>query len=192
MDKIPERYVSLEEYFLLEETGEEKHEYYHGAIYDMTGASRWHNLIAINVGSILHTQLREKPCTVYPGELRLKVEAAGSYTYPDVQVVCGSFRYADGRTDTVTNPTLIIEVLSPSTEAYDRGKKFQQYRTIESLQAYLLIAQDSMHAELYLRQEEHRWQLVEYSQPEQQIVLAAIGCTLPLAAIYEKVEFDEG
>lgn len=192
MNAVPERYISLDEYFLLEEAGEGKHEYYSGAIYDMTGASRWHNLLAANVVGMLHAQLRGKSCTVYLSDLRLKVEATGLYTYPDAQVVCGDFHYADGRTDTVTNPTVIVEVLSPSTEAYDRGKKFQQYRTIASLREYLLISQDNMHVEHYQRQDEHRWQLTEYSQPAQQVVLTAIGCTLSLAAIYEKVEFEEG
>jgi len=191
MSAVPERFLSLEEYFLLEETGETKHEYYQGAAYAMTGGSLAHNLIVANIIGQLYRQLDGKACTVYPSDLRLKVEATGLYTYPDVLVICGPARTADRRNDTVTNPSVLIEVLSPSTEDYDRGKKFQHYRTIETLRDYLVIAQDSIHVEHYSRQEKHQWLLREFTQAEGVMHLASIGCSLPLAAVYEKVAFDE-
>ena len=119
------------------------------------------------------------------------METTGLYTYPDVMVICGEIHYADKRKDTATDPSVIIEVLSPSTEDYVRGKKFQHYRTIASLQEFLIIAQDSMYVEHYVRQEAHRWTLIEFTQSKQQIQLAAICCTLAMTAIYEKVDFTE-
>ena len=157
MSAVPERSYSLQDYFLLEETSEIRHEFLHGAIYDMTGANVRHNMIVANVISNIHAQLRGKSCTVFPSDLRIKVEATGLYTYPDISVICGDIRYADAREDTVTNPSVIIEVLSPSTENYDRGKKFQHYRTVETLSEYLVIAQDSARVEYYRRQEAHQW-----------------------------------
>ncbi len=191
MSAQPERYISIEEYFQLEESGEGKHEYYQGAIYAMTGASTRHNLIAVNITSALHPQLRGKSCIVYPSDLRLKIESSGLYTYPDAMVICGNTRYADKRKDMVTNPSVIFEVLSPSTEDYDRGKKFAQYRTVETLQEYLVFSQESVHVEHYTRQQEHQWLLVEYTQIDQEIHLKSIDCTLTLAAVYEKVELEE-
>ena len=191
MGAVPEQYLSLQDYFELEATSETKHEYYLGVIYAMTGASVTHNLLVANVISNLHLQLRGKSCTVYPSDLRLKVEATGLYTYPDAQVICGNIQHADERKDIVINPTVLIEVLSPSTKNYDRGMKFQHYRTIETLREYLIIAQDSGRVEHYIRQEAHRWLLVELTFDDQEIRLDSIGCTLTLAAIYEKVSFAE-
>ena len=140
----------------------------------------------------LLTILRGKSCTVYPSDLRLKVEATGLYTYPDVLVICGTPRNADRREDTITNPSVLIEVLSPGTEGYDRGKKFQHYRTIETLREYLVIAQESMRIEQYVRHEEHWWLLEEFTRGDQVIRLAAIDCTLALEEIYEKVRLTRG
>lgn len=187
MSAVPEQSLSLHEYFLLEEASETKHEYYQGACYAMSGGSVAHNLIVANVIGQLHAQLRGKSCAVYPSDLRLKVEATNLYTYPDASVICGPIRTADGRNDTVINPSVLIEVLSPSTEDYDRGKKFQHYRTIDTLQDYLIIAQDSPRIEHYTRQETHQWLLREFILIDEVIHLASIDCTLALAAIYEKV-----
>ena len=190
MNAVPENYLSLADYFTLEETGEVKHEFYRGAIYALAGASATHNLIVANVIGELHAQLHGKPCKVYPSDLRLKIEATELYTYPDAQVICQQLRFADGRQDTVTNPTVIIEVLSPGTEDYDRGKKFQHYRAIPSLRDYLVIAQDSARAEHYIRQEAQEWLLIEITNSAQAIPLKSIDCTLKLAAIYEDVLFE--
>lgn len=192
MSAVPERYYSLDEYFTLEDSGEGKHEFYQGVIYAMTGASARHNHLAANVITSINNQLRGKPCVVYAGDLRVKIEATNLYTYPDASVICGPLQYDGTRSDTVTNPTIIIEVLSPSTEDYDRGKKFQHYRTIRSLRAYLVIAQDAMRVEYYARKDDHQWLLTEYSSPEQAIPLDAIQATVTLDEIYDKVDFDEG
>jgi len=190
MNAVPEEYLSLEDYYRLEETSEVKHEYYHGVAYALTGASAAHNLILANVIGVLHAQLRGKPCRVVPSDLRLKVEATGLYTFPDAQVICGPFDFADGRNDTITNPTVLIEVLSPSTEEYDRGKKLLHYHTIASLQEVLLLAQDRIHVEHYSRQEADLWQLRYDTGLAQTITLKSIDCLLPLAAIYEEITFQ--
>ena len=163
MTALPERSFSLEVYLALEETGEGKHEYYQGMIYDMTGASEPHSLIAANIIASLRPQLRGKVCKVHAGDLHVMVEATGLYTYPDVLVVCGAPHFVGARREMIDNPTLIVEVLSPSTEQYDRGKKFQNYRTIATLCDYLLIAQDATRVEQFVRQEDNRWLLSEYN-----------------------------
>jgi len=190
MSALPEQYMSLEEYFKLEEASETKHEYYQGKVFAMAGASENHNLIAMAVGRNLDIQLDDKPCRPYPADFRLKIKAVNLYTYPDVSVICGETQLADGRRDTYVNPTLLVEVLSESTEAYDRAKKSEFYRTIPSLQEYLLISQDRPHVERYRRQG-HNWLFTEYSSLDDEVTLDSIGCSLSLAAIYRRVRFDE-
>jgi Uma2 family endonuclease len=190
MSAQPSQYLTLQQYFTLEESGDRKHEYYHGAIYAMTGASARHNLIVANLIGLLHGQLRGSSCRIFPSDLRLKIQATGLYTYPDISVICGGIQFGDGRQDTVTNPTVLIEVLSPSTENYDRGKKFEHYRTIESLQEYIVVAQDRVHIEQHIRQDEHRWLLVDFFAVDQIVQIGAVDCTLPVALVYEYVSFD--
>jgi len=199
MSALPEKYITLEEYFQLEETSEIKHEYHQGVIYDLfrdseansliSRASEAHNLIAGAVFGYLFIQLDGKSCRPYPGDFRLKIEAMNLYTYPDISVICGETQLADGRKDTFVNPTVLIEVLSDSTEAYDRGNKTECYRTIPSLREYLLIAQDRSHVEHY-RRHNAGWLLSEYSSLDDMVSLDTIGCTLSLAAIYQRVRFD--
>ncbi len=155
----------------------------------MAGASENHNLIAMEVGWHLRNQLGGKSCRPYPGDFRLKIESENVYTYPDISVICGETLRADGRRDTFVNPTVLIEVLSDSTEAYDRSKKTEWYRTIPSLQEYLLIAQDRPHIEHYRRQG-HCWLLRDYYALDEEVVLDSIGCTLSLAAVYKQVQFE--
>ena len=188
MSAQPEQYLSLEEYVKIEESSEIKHEYHDGVAYAMSGASEKHNLIAGAVYRSLGNQLAGKSCRPYFSDFRLKIEAANLYTYPDVSVICGETRLAEGRQDIFINPTLLIEVLSESTEAYDRGKKTELYRTIPSLQEYLSLAQDRPHVEHYSRQG-HCWLLREYSAMDEEVVLESTGCTLTLAAIYAQVHF---
>jgi Uma2 family endonuclease len=189
MSALPEQHLPLQDYFTLEETGDVKHEFLRGAIFAMIGAGWQHNLITANIISELRPQLRGKPCKVFSGDLRVKIEATGLYTYPDVQVICDNMRFADNRTDTVINPTVLIEVLSPGTENYDRGNKFLHYRTIETLQAYLVVAQDTPRVELHIRQDAHQWLLSEITREADPIPLKAIGCTLTMPAIYEDLVF---
>ena len=144
--------MTAQEYLERERLAETKSEYYRGEVFAMTGASLQHVTIAINVAGELRSSLKGKPCAVYPADLRLGIGATGLYTYPDVMVICGKPAVIDAHVDTVTNPVVIIEVLSPSTEGYDRGRKFESYRAIPSLMEYLAVSQHRMHVEIHTRQ----------------------------------------
>ncbi len=182
-------WVTPEEYLERERLAEYKSEYYRGEVFAMAGASLRHGLIVSNLVMTLGQQLKSRPCSIYANDLRLRVTATGLYTYPDVVVIWGEPEVADDQKDTVLNPAIVIEVLSDSTKDYDRGQKFEHYRGIPSLREYLVIAQDHPHAEHYIRQPENRWLLSETANLADTIHLPAIDCTLPLAAIYDKVDF---
>lgn len=177
-----------EAYLAFERTSETRHEYLNGEIYDMTGASMRHNRIAGNTFASLHAQLSDRPCDVFQSDMRLKATPQ-MYTYPDVSVVCGEPQLSDDKLDTLLNPTVIIEVLSPSTENYDRGEKFRGYRTLNSLQEYLLISQDKVSIEHYVRQGD-QWVLSDTTDPEAILKLPSVGCTLTLADVYKKISFE--
>ena len=149
------------EYLAFERDSEVKHEFIDGEIYAMSGASRNHNLIVSSTIAALYVQLRGKGCETYPSDMKVRTPSTGSYAYPDITVICGEAQFDENQRDILLNPTVIIEVLSPNTERYDRGKKFQHYRELESLQEYILIAQDSPHIERFVRQESGLWQLSE-------------------------------
>jgi Uma2 family endonuclease len=188
MSTLPKRRYTIEEYLGLERDSETKHEYYAGEIFAMGGASRAHGLIVGNINASLNTQLRGKPCEVQGPDMRVKVAASGLYTYPDVSVACGKIEYDDRVIDTLLNPLVIVEVLSPTTEAYDRGKKFELYRKLESLQEYLLVAQDRAHIEHYRRQNDGEWVLSEATGLDTSLRLPAIECQLALRDVYDKVD----
>lgn len=188
--QLQTRLFSPKEYLTLERQAATKHEYYRGAIYAMAGATRKHNLIAGNVLGLFHLQLRKRPCEVYPSDMRVKITPTGLYTYPDVVIVCGRPQFDDDERDTLLNPTVLVEVSSPSTEDYDRGDKFEHYRTLPALVDYLLIAQERLHVEHYQRQPDGAWLLREYRALDQVVELAAIGCQLTLADVYEKVQIE--
>src|SRR5262245_36456043 len=181
------RYTA-EEYLALERQAECKSEYYAGDIFAMAGASRWHNLIVTNVVGELSLQLKERPCTTYLSNMRVKISQTGLYTYPDVTVVCGEAQFEDTQQDTLLNPTLIVEVLSESTEAYDRGGKFAHYRKLASLMEYVLIAQTKPHVEHYVRQPANRWLLAEADSLQDTVHLSSIACHLALAEVYDKMD----
>ncbi|MBI1258949.1 MAG: Uma2 family endonuclease [Chloroflexi bacterium] len=183
---------TVEEYLAMERASEEKHEFLDGEIYLMSGASENHNLIVGVTVGIFYNQLRKRPCSFYPSDMRVKVKDTGLYTYPDITIVCGTPEIESMDQDTLLNPTVIIEVLSPSTESYDRGKKFQHYRELDSLQEYILIAQDQARIERYLRQPSGEWLLTDAVGLEAVIELPSIECTLALADVYEKVSFEPG
>jgi Uma2 family endonuclease len=164
-----------------------KHEYLNGQITAMSGASREHNLIVGNAFASLHGQLRGKGCEVYSNDMRVYIPATGLYTYPDIAALCGEPVFEGDQFDTLLNPHVIIEVLSSSTEAYDRGAKFAHYRSIESLQAYVLIAQDRPHIELFERGTDGRWVLSEAKGLESRLELEALGCVLELSEVYERI-----
>ena len=185
----PKPYYTSAEYLALERAAENKSEYLAGEIYALAGASEQHITLTLNIAAELRTQFRGRPCRVYASDLRIKVAASGLYTYPDVVAACGELRFEDGHRDTLLNPTVIFEVLSPSTEAYDRGKKFAHYRRLESLMAYVLVAQDEVHLEHYARQGSD-WLLQEARGRGDTIHLPSVGGALSLSAIYENVEFS--
>jgi Uma2 family endonuclease len=188
----PKTLISVGDYLAGERLSTVKHEYDAGEVFAFAGGSEQHNLIAGNVYASLHAQLRKRACTVYPSDMRVKIPRTGLYTYPDVVAVCGTAQFEDAERDTLISPTVIVEVLSPSTGNDDRGKKFQHYRTIDSLQEYLLIAQDSYRIEHYVRQPDQQWLLSEATALDEEIALSSIACTLLLGDVYEKVQIDHG
>ena len=175
----------------LERQTDYKSEFVDGEIFAFAGASEPHNLIATNCIAELRGQLKRKPCKLYPSDMRVQLAESRRYTYPDVAVVCGEADFIDEKRDTLTNPTLIIEILSPSTEGYDRGEKFESYRQLSSLQTYILVAQDRPFVEVFERQEGERWLLSEYRGHKSIVSLPSIGCELQLAEIYDKVDFEQ-
>jgi Uma2 family endonuclease len=179
--------MSVAEYLNFERKSEIKHEYIAGDVLSMSGASAAHNVITANALASLHRQVLQRNCTVFPSDMRVGIIQQNIYVYPDVTVVCGTIEFGDAEQDTVLNPTVIIEVLSPSTENYDRGKKSQYYRTIPSLQEYLLIAQGEYYIEHFVRYSEHQWLFSEVMQEQGSLHLASIDCTLQLQDIYNKV-----
>ncbi len=181
-------YLTPEEYLAIERAAEYKSEYYGGEMFALAGASRRHNLVTLNIGAELRARLRGKPCISFANDMRVKVDRIGKYTYPDVVVACGEPRFESSDQDTLLNPVVIVEVLSESTEAYDRGQKFEHYRGIESLREYLLVAQDRYRVEQYLRQDDGRWIFTEISGADSTLVLSSIGCEIPLNEIYHLVE----
>ena len=189
MSSQPKPYLTPEQYLACERAAPYKSAYFRGEMFAMAGASPAHVLIVSNIVAALHGQLRRRPCAVYSTDLRVKITASGLYTYPDVVVVCGTLQFDDEHQDTLINPTLIVEVLSESTQDYDRGGKFTQYRKIPSFAEYVLVAQDECHIEHFVKQANGRWILSETTQATDTITLSSIECTLLLSDIYEKVQF---
>jgi Uma2 family endonuclease len=177
-----------EEYLARERAAEYKSEYVNGFIVAMTGASRAHNVVTVNVSRELGNQLEGRPCEVYVADMRVKVEATGTYRYPDVVVACGDIAFEDAELDTLLNPVVIVEVLSPSTESVDRGEKLAHYRRLPSLREYLLISQDAPQIETFVRRGDG-WLLSDVSGLDASVHLASIDCVLPLRRVYDKVRF---
>jgi Uma2 family endonuclease len=187
MSQFAERVYTATEYLVLERAAEHKSELVNGRIYAMTGASFAHNLIVLNLSAEIRAWLRGGPCSVLVNEMRVKVSQTGMYTYPDVVALCEPPELEDAYFDTLLNPAVIVEVLSKSTERYDRGEKFAHYRKIDSLREYILVAQDRVRVEQYVRHGEH-WMLGEISDPEGSLRLETLGCEIALRDIYDRVE----
>jgi Uma2 family endonuclease len=181
-------YYTPEEYLALERHAEFKSEYVDGRIIAMTGATAPHNRIAGSVYAELRARFRNRSCHAFIGDMRVQIENGRRYTYPDVAALCGDPKFLDGTLDTLQNPALIVEVLSPTTEAYDRGEKFLHYRTIETLQEYVLVAQNQPLVERYVRNGQF-WTLSTISGLDEEVEFTSVGCTIPLREIYENVEF---
>ena len=189
----PLKRYSPAEYYELEEHADYRSEYFDGEIFAMAGGTQPHSLICANLIREIGNQLKGKPCAIYDSNMRLKVKATGLRTYPDASVYCGvrELDPEDSTGQTLTNPTVLFEVLSPSTEAYDRGVKAPHYRRIESLQALVLVSQDAPRVESYFRQADGTWALNELEGLDQVLRLAAIHVSLPLVEIYDRIEFTK-
>jgi len=172
----------------MERKAEFKSEYYNGEMFAMAGAKEAHNLLVTNLVGLFYSQLRRGPCRVYSNDMRVSVSATGLYTCPDVAAVCGERQFLDEQRDTLLNPSLIVEVLSPSAEAYDRGRKFEHHQSIEWFTEYLLISSDRVHVDLFRRQPDGDWLLKSADRIEDVLDLQSVCCRLSLAELYEQVE----
>lgn len=186
----PARTVSPDEYLAFDRASDTKHEYLDGRVFAMTGASLRHNRLVVRLVRLLGAATDGGPCEVLASDMRLHVVASGLYTYPDVTIVCGEPELEDAQLDTLLNPAVLIEVLSPTTERYDRGLKAEHYRTVESLREYLLVSQDRVHIEHYRRTGARQWTLTEAIGREDGITIDAIGGTLRLGDVYEGIDVD--
>lgn len=191
MSAVPKIYLTPTEYLRFERQSDVKHEYFRGELFAMAGASDNHVTIFMNTSYVLVGQLKGRSCRTYGADMRVKVSPTGLYTYPDLVVVCGRPRFEDKELDTLLNPTVIVEILSKSTEAYDRGEKFAQYRTLDTLTDYLLISQDKPHIEHFTRQQGGVWLFSESAGLDAVMPIESIQCQLPLAEVYDRVEFDQ-
>lgn len=176
------------EYLAIERSASTKSEFYDGEMFAMAGGTALHSLIGTNVAGEFRNKLRGKHCVPYNADLRIQVQATGLFTYPDLSVICGPLQFADAD-DTVTNPSVLVEVLSPSTEAYDRGQKFLQYRQIPSLREYLLVSQHEPLLELFVRQDNNLWSLREAAGLDARLEIPSLEITASLAEIYANVDF---
>ena len=181
--------ITETEYLDLERHAEFKSEFFAGEVFPMSGGTPLHSQIATNLAAELRNELKGKRCVPYNSDLRLKVEATGLLTYPDLSVVCGPLQLATGTDDTVVNPTVIVEVLSDSTEAYDRGKKFENYRLMPSLREYLLVSQKEPRIEQFVRHENEQWLLREAAGLQASLSLPSLEIKISLAEVFAGVEF---
>jgi len=177
--------LSIEEYLAFDRGSELRHEFLSGEVFAMSGASWNHGLINGNLASLLRARLRGKGCFVQSSDLRVQISATGLFAYPDVVVLCGQPQFADKALDTLLNPQVLIEILSDSTATYDRTTKFAHYRKLESLQDYLLVAQDERKVERYSRRSAHHWEYWESLGPGDEVEIPSLELRIPLAEIYE-------
>jgi len=180
-----------EDFLAFERESETKHEFYDGQIFAMAGTSAAHNVICMNLARMVGNGVLGKPCRTFGMDLRVHVSPNGFFTYPDLIVVCGEPVYFDTAFDTLVNPKVIVEVLSPSTEAYDRGRKFALYEEIVSLTDYLLVSQDMARVEHFEREDAAHWRRSAYASLEQTVSIRSIDCGLPMSEIYRLVEFED-
>ena len=183
--------LAHEAYLAAERVAETKSEYRAGQLVAMAGATENHNLIVSNLVIALGSQLKQRNCQIYANDMRLHIPTAGLYTYPDLIVSCGESRFLDDRRDTLLNPTLIIEVLSPSTEAYDRGDKFGHYQTLKTLNEYLLVSQKDRKVERFVRKGDGFWLLSTYTDKNKTVPIESLKQELALSEIYDGVEWGD-
>ena len=190
MSAQPHPRLTPEEYLALERAADTRHEYYDGQMYAMAGASFIHTVIIGNLSYALRSRIHDRGCFVLTQDLRTRVSPAGLYAYPDIVLVCEKPRFADNQQDTLLNPKVLIEVLSPSTEAHDRGFKFSEYRKLESLEEYLLVSQHQPRMEKFRRQADGHWLFSESVGPESTVTMESVACAVPLTEIYANVDFE--
>ncbi len=183
--------ISPEEYLASERESELRNEYFDGEIFAMTGASRQHNQISANIVRVLGNQLLEKPCSVFSSDMKVKIKEIGKYTYPDMVVVCEEEEFEDENNDVLLNPIVIIEILSDSTEAYDRGDKFAHYQLLNSFTEYILVSQYFCRIEKFTRQDDGTWIYSKYQSNDHVVKIESVNCELPVSEIYRKVSFDK-
>lgn len=192
MSAVPApKYVSIEEYLVLEEDSEVKHEYYQGEIFAMAGGTIAHNQVIRNTMTAIDNFLREKNCQVFPSDLKIHIEANTLFTYPDLSIACGQLERWNGRNDTITNPVVIIEILSKKTQNYDRGNKFKLYRSIPALKEYILVSSSEVLVEHYSKQDTGYWTLKETANAEDTFRIEAIDFSCPVNNLYRNVSFEE-
>ena len=191
MSAVPHTILTPQQYIEQERRAEFKSEFYRGEVFAMAGATFEHTLIKDNIARKAGNQLEDASCVVLTSDIRVKINPTGLYTYPDVVIVCDKPQFEDNHFDTLLNPRIVIEVLSDSTENYDRGKKFSHYRQIASLQEYVLVAQDRPLLERYVRQDDQSWILTVFDDLTQTFEATTIPVRIPLAEIYRGVIFPE-
>ncbi|MEO6328765.1 MAG: Uma2 family endonuclease [Ginsengibacter sp.] len=179
------KFYSIQEYLEMEKDSLEKHEYYKGEIFAMAGAGNLHNVIFKNTYGNLYLMLKGKNCQPYGSDMRIHIPENSLFTYPDISIICGDIRNSGEDEDTVTQPAIIIEILSPSTKSYDRGQKFMLYRAIRTLKEYILIDSESIHVEHFAINKEGLWQLKEHNSQEEKIIIETVNVQLPLQDVYE-------
>lgn len=191
MSAIPATtFITVEEYLQQEETALEKHEYYQGDVFAMAGGTIDHNTIVSNTIAEINAFLKGKTCRVFPSDLKVHIEANSLFTYPDISIVCGPVEKWKARNDVITNPIVIIEVLSKSTESYDRGQKFKLYRAIPSLQEYILISSTEVLLEHYKKQAPQVWTFQESKEGNDALKIEAVQFTCALSEVYRNVSFS--
>lgn len=186
----PDESMTEAEYLVLDETSEFKHEFSGGQVYMMTGGSVRHGIITASMITELNNQLDGQDCTVISSDVRVHIASKNAYRYPDVTVFCGEPEYMANRNDTIINPIILVEVLSPSTALIDRNDKLAEYTQIDSLQAYLLVSQQEARVERYMRYQSGDWLYSVADGLEESITLPTLNCTLSLSKIYQKITFD--
>jgi len=189
MQKLANRYYTHEEYLALEESAEYKSEYYQGEIFAFAGASANHNQIVINLVIEIGSSLKNKKCRIYANDMRIWVKSLDLFTYPDLAIICNNPEFYPDRDDTITNPLVILEVLSESTQDYDRGRKFLFYRSIPTLQEYILVDQYKSHIEQFYLDAEGKWLLSEYNDINDILKFSKIDFQISLKEVYNLVEF---
>jgi len=192
MSAMPKQHkLTVDEYFAIEEKAERKSEFFNGEMFLVAGASRQHNALTRNLTAALHLRLMSSNCRVFVADQRVKIDRTGLYTYPDLLIVCGTPEYASENPNTLTNPKVVIEVLSNSTERYDRTTKFRQYKKLNSVQEYVLVSQDEPLIERFTRQSDGTWAQTDFVGMDVDMTFATVKASVPLSEVYFEVEFPD-